>query len=74
MILAVTKLLTSIKLHNTELWEAQKLISLQANKKILQDKLANDTGKVILLDLTNIAKKMKSSKTRNDLQECVRED
>lgn len=40
---------------------------------MVQDKLSNDTGKVVLLrDLSNVAKRMKSSKTRNDLDECVR--
>ena len=61
------------KLTETEEREAQKLLGLRANKKMVQNRLASQTGKVILLrDLSNVAKKLKSSETRNDLQECVR--
>ena len=49
------------------------MLSLKANKKMIQDKLAGTTGKVVLLkDLSNISTKMKSGNTRNDLQESVR--
>ena len=49
------------------------MLSLKANKKLVQDNLTKTTGKVVLLkDLSNIAAKMKSGNTRNDLQECVK--
>ena len=49
------------------------MLSLKANKKLVQDNLTKTTGKVVLLkDLSNIATKMKSGHTRNDLQECVK--
>lgn len=49
------------------------MLSLKANKKMIQDKLAGTTGKVVLLkDLSNISTRMKSGNTRNDLQESVR--
>ena len=52
--------------------EAEKLFLLKANKKMVKDKLAGMSGKVILLkDLSNLSTKMKSSQTRNDLDAAV---
>lgn len=52
--------------------EAEKLLLLKANKKMVKDKLAGMSGKVILLkDLSNLSTKMKSSQTRNDLDAAV---
>ena len=49
------------------------MLRLKANKKLIQDKLASTTGKVVLLkDLTNISSRMKSADTRNDMQESIR--
>lgn len=49
------------------------MLRLKANKKLIQDKLASTTGKVVLLkDLTNISSRIKSADTRNDIQESIR--
>ena len=49
------------------------MLSLKANKKLVQDNLTKTTGKTVLLkDLSNIVAKMKSGNSRNDLQECVK--
>ena len=49
------------------------MLSLKANKKLIQDKLASTTGKVVLLkDLSNISSRMKMGNTRNDVQESIR--
>ena len=49
------------------------MLSLKANKKLVQDNLTRTTGKTVFLkDLSNIASKMKSGNTRNDLQDCVK--
>ena len=46
------------------------MLSMQANKKMLQDKMAGMTGKVILLkDLSNMSGKMKAGRTKNDLED-----
>jgi len=48
--------------------EAKKYLAVNANKKMVQDKLAAVFGKVILLkDLTNLRAQMKSGKSSNDL-------
>ena len=48
--------------------EAEKSLSLKANKKMIKDKLAAATGKaVILKDLSNIRLSMNAGNTRNDL-------
>ena len=61
------------KLSLSEQKEAEKLLSLKANKKLVQDKLASETGKCISLkDLTNISSMTKASSTRNNLEECVK--
>ena len=49
------------------------MLSLKANKKLIQDKLANTTGKVVLLkDLSNISSQIKTGDTRNDISESIR--
>ena len=46
---------------------------MKANKKMVQDKIAGMTGKVILLnDLSNFSGKMKAGRTRNDLEAAVK--
>ena len=53
--------------------EAATLLSVKANKKMVQDKMADMTGKVILLkDLSNLSDKMKAGRTRNDLEAAVK--
>ncbi len=52
--------------------EAIKLLDLKCNKKILKDKLSQESGKIVLLkDLSNLSTKAQSTKTRNDLQSAV---
>ena len=54
--------------------EAAKYLSLKANKKMLQDKLAANTGKsIILKDISNLKEKMKAGKSRNDLDMAVKQ-
>lgn len=49
------------------------MLNLKANKKLLQDKLSQTTGKVVLLkDLSNLSTRMKAGEPRNDLQECAK--
>ena len=61
------------KLSADEEAEAAKLLSMKANKKMVQDKIAGMTGKVILLkDLSNMSGKMKAGRTRNDLEAAVK--
>ena len=53
--------------------EVEKYHALKANKKMVQDKLAPMSGKVILLkDLTNLSAQMKSEKSKNDLEAATR--
>ena len=55
------------KLSEEEKCEAEKYLTLKANKKMDQDKLASISGKVILLkDLTNVSAQMKSGKSENN--------
>ena len=50
----------------------QNLLSLKANKKMVEDKIEKTSGKkVTLKDLSNISTKQKSTSTRNDLKETV---
>lgn len=61
------------KLSTEERIEAEKLLSMKANKKMVQDKISEVSGKVVLLkDLSNITTKSKKGKTRNDLDECIK--
>lgn len=62
------------KLSMEEKREAEKLLSVKANKKIIQEKLAGITGKVVLLkDLSNVSTHMKARSTRNDLEAAVKQ-
>ena len=62
------------KLSDEEKEEAAKYLSLKANKKMLQDKLAASTGKsIILKDLSNLKEKMKAGRSRNDLNMAVKQ-
>ncbi|KAK8783507.1 hypothetical protein V5799_010127 [Amblyomma americanum] len=51
--------------------EVRQLMQLKANKKLLKQKIQQDTGKVVLLkDLSNLASPLKPA-TRNDLEQTV---
>jgi zinc finger SWIM domain-containing protein 3 len=48
------------------------MLSVKANKKIVQQRLQAETGQIITLkDLSNIASRMKASMKSNDLQDVV---
>ena len=48
--------------------DVEQLLSVKANKKMIADKVANKSGKVVLLkDTTNVSSAMKAGKSRNDL-------
>ena len=54
--------------------ETQKLLGLHANRKMVQDKLVEMTGKAVLLkDLANINTRMKLANTKNNLDATVKE-
>jgi hypothetical protein len=51
---------------------AKSMIAMKANKKMVQNHLMKDTGKVVLLkDLHNIAAKAKQQPGRNSLTELI---
>ena len=50
--------------------ETATLLSVKANKKMVQDKMADMMGKVILLK--DLSDKMKAGRTRNDLEAAVK--
>lgn len=59
------------RLDSTSRDVAKSMISMKANKKLLQNHLMKDTGKVVLLkDLHNIAAKLKCPQ-RNNLTELI---
>ena len=61
-----------LSLEDTE--EAIKLLSLKANKKMVQNKLAKRSGKVVLLkDLSNLSARIKAGTTRNNLTSAVQQ-
>ena len=61
------------KLSDEEKTYAEQLLSIHADKKLLQQQMKKDTGKrVSLRDLTNInAAAKRRNTTRNDLNACV---
>ena len=62
------------ELSNEEKEEASKYLTLKANKKMIQDKMAASTGKAIILkDLSNLSTRLKCSNTRNDLSSAVQQ-
>ena len=53
--------------------KAVSLLEMNANKKLIQEAICQETGNVILLkDLTNIASATKKKTTRNDLDAVVK--
>ena len=53
--------------------KASHLLRMRANKKLIQQRLVEETGNVILLkDLTNISSGLKRGKSRNDLDVAVK--
>ena len=53
--------------------KAAKLLEMKANKKMVQQQLTSETGKIVLLkDLSNIATCTNKGKTiNNDITQCV---
>lgn len=52
--------------------KASSLLQMNANKKMIQSQLSQETGKVILLkDLTNIATEVKQGSSRNSVDAVV---
>ena len=52
--------------------KATQLLSLKANKKLVQQKLSQETGQVVLLkDLTNVSTMMRKEKSRNYIDKVV---
>ena len=60
-------------LSKEEKLKAAKLLEMKANKKIVQQHLLQETGKLVLLrDITNIAVSVKMLKSKNDLDATVK--
>ncbi|CAC5411152.1 unnamed protein product [Mytilus coruscus] len=60
------------RLPEEELREAEKLVSLQVNNKLMRDHLQDKTGKkVILKDISNIISKVNASKKSDDIESLV---
>ena len=52
--------------------KAASLLEMQANKKMVQQRMCQETGKIVLLkDLSNIVTAHKQGKSRNDLDAVV---
>ena len=52
--------------------KAASLLQMDANKKLVQQQISQESGKVVLLkDLVNIAANSKKGKLKNDLDTCV---
>ena len=51
---------------------AENLIKLKVNKKLLQQKLSIESGKIVTLtDISNLVKRMNAAEKRNDLQNTI---
>ncbi|XP_076116154.1 uncharacterized protein LOC143083747 isoform X4 [Mytilus galloprovincialis] len=60
------------RLPEEELKEAEKLVSLQVNNKLMRDHLQDKTGKkVILKDISNIISKVNASKKSDNIESLV---
>ena len=60
------------KLDEEQQVSARSLLSLKANKKMVLDKMSQESGKVVLLkDLSNLMRR-KSTDVRNDLGQMVK--
>ena len=63
---------TQIKLPPDAKEKAAKLLEIKANKKMVQQQLTSETGKIVLLkDLSNITTCANKGKTSNDITQCV---
>lgn len=52
--------------------KATSLLQMDANKKLVQQQISQESGKIVLLkDLANIAANSKKGKSKNDLDTCV---
>ena len=53
--------------------DTSQLISLKANKKLIQHKLVSETGRIVLLkDITNISTAIQKAKSRNNIDIVVK--
>jgi hypothetical protein len=60
------------RLPTEELKEAEKLVALQVNNKLMRDHFEEKTGKkIILKDISNIISKVNLSKKSEDLESLV---
>ena len=51
---------------------AENLIKLKVNKKLLQQKLSIESGKIVTLkDISNLVTRMNAAEKRNDLQNTI---
>ena len=51
---------------------AENLIKLKANKKLLQQKLSVERGKIVTLkDISNLVARINAAEERNDLQNTI---
>ena len=62
------------KLNNEEVSKIQELMSVDGNKKVIQQKIIQETNKIVTLkDITNIAARERQGKTRNSIETFVGE-
>ena len=60
------------KLSDSEKKGAENFLNVKANKKILQHKLSQETGKAVTLkDITNLQSSLQNKSTRNNLEASV---
>ena len=60
------------RLSEDEKQEAAMLLGLKGNRKMIQERLTQKTGKVILLkDLSNVSGEANRGSSRNDLERVV---
>ena len=51
---------------------AENLIKLKVNKKLLQQKLSVESGKIVTMkDISNLVTRINAAKKRNDLQNTI---
>ena len=63
---------TKRKLPSDAKEKAAKLLEMKASKKMVQQQLTSETGKIVLLkDLSNITTCANKGKTSNDINQCV---
>ena len=61
------------KLSKDSQAKAASLLGMRANKKLIQQELCQETGKIVLLkDLSNISSDSRKGKSRNDIDQVVK--